>query len=277
MIERVLTVPAFVWRGGFLSRAVLTGVAAGVTLGALAWLDSGLWLSGVCVLVIAGIALFLTLFTMGPVMNRIGDEAYANAKTYQVDQPIRHGLIENWDHMERFWEQCIFKYLRAEPEDHYFMLTEPPLNPPENRENTAEIMFESFNIKGLYIAVQAVLALALAGLAVVAGDGGRGGGLRGVGAEVGVVDQAAEDLPEDLVEAVEMLLVLHQRGARQEVEVVQAPGVFGARAHHARLQGFEQGEVFLHRHGQLGRAQGVEEVNQHDFALQRLLGKRVPL
>lgn len=90
----------------------------------------------------------------------IGDEAHANSKSYQVDYPIKHGLIDNWDHMERFWEQCIFKYLRAEPEDHYFMLTEPPLNPPENRENTAEIMFESFNIKGLYIAVQAVLALA---------------------------------------------------------------------------------------------------------------------
>ena len=38
--------------------------------------------------------------------------------------------------------------------------TEPPLNAPENREQTAEIFFESFNIKGLYIAVQAVLALA---------------------------------------------------------------------------------------------------------------------
>lgn len=24
--------------------------------------------------------------------------------------------------MERFWEQCIFKYLRAEPEDHFFLL-----------------------------------------------------------------------------------------------------------------------------------------------------------
>jgi actin-related protein 3 len=34
------------------------------------------------------------------------------------------------------------------------------MNPPENRENTAEIMFESFNCAGLYIAVQAVLALA---------------------------------------------------------------------------------------------------------------------
>ena len=38
--------------------------------------------------------------------------------------------------------------------------TEPPLNAPENREYTAEIMFETFNVKGLYIAVQAVLALA---------------------------------------------------------------------------------------------------------------------
>lgn len=90
----------------------------------------------------------------------IGDEAQANAKTYAVNWPIRHGQVDNWDYMERYWEQCIFKYLRAEPEDHYFLLTEPPLNTPENREYTAEIMFESFNVPGLYIAVQAVLALA---------------------------------------------------------------------------------------------------------------------
>jgi actin-related protein 3 len=49
--------------------------------------------------------------------------------------------------------------LRAEPEDHYFCLTEPPLNPPENREFAAEVFFETFNVPGLYIAVQAVLAL----------------------------------------------------------------------------------------------------------------------
>ena len=46
----------------------------------------------------------------------------ANSKTYSVHYPIRHGMIENWDHMERYWEQSIFKYLRAEPEDHYFLL-----------------------------------------------------------------------------------------------------------------------------------------------------------
>ena len=82
----------------------------------------------------------------------IGDEA--DVPGYATKYPIRHGIVEDWDLMERFWEQCIFKYLRAEPEDHFFLLTEPPLNTPENREYTAEIMFESFNIPGLYIAVQ---------------------------------------------------------------------------------------------------------------------------
>jgi actin-related protein len=54
----------------------------------------------------------------------IGDEAIANAKTpgYGVNYPIRQGMIDNWDYMERYWEQTIFKYLRAEPEDHYFLL-----------------------------------------------------------------------------------------------------------------------------------------------------------
>ncbi len=102
---------------------------------------------------------------------------------FPFQYPVRHGMVEDWDLMEKFMEQCIFKYLRAEPEDHYFLLTEPPLNTPENREYTAEIMFESFNIPGLYIAVQAVLSLAaswtkrqvgertLTGVVIDSGDG----------------------------------------------------------------------------------------------------------
>ena len=83
----------------------------------------------------------------------IGDEA--NVPGYATKYPIRQGVIEDWDLMERFWEQCIFKYLRADPEDHYFLLTEPPLSTPEDRESIAEIMFESFNVPQLYIGVQA--------------------------------------------------------------------------------------------------------------------------
>ena len=33
------------------------------------------------------------------------------------------------------------------------------MNPPENRENVAEIFFETFNVPGLFIGVQAVFAL----------------------------------------------------------------------------------------------------------------------
>ncbi|KAI5106613.1 actin-related protein 3B, partial [Silurus meridionalis] len=89
----------------------------------------------------------------------IGDEAI-DKPNYATKWPIRHGITEDWDLMEKFMEQVIFKYLRAEPEDHSFLVTEPPLNTPENREYLAEIMFETFNVPGLYIAVQAVLALA---------------------------------------------------------------------------------------------------------------------
>jgi actin-related protein 3 len=90
----------------------------------------------------------------------IGTAAQAHSSTYQVSTPIRHGLIDNWDQMEQLWQRCFYEYLHCEPEDHFVMLTEPPLNPPENREYTAEVMFETFNVPGLYIAVQAVLALA---------------------------------------------------------------------------------------------------------------------
>ena len=40
-----------------------------------------------------------------------------------------------------------------QPSEHHFLLTEPPLNTPENREYTAEIMFETFNVPGLPIFV----------------------------------------------------------------------------------------------------------------------------
>lgn len=92
----------------------------------------------------------------------IGAEAVVKRADYNVDYPIRHGIVSNWDNMERYWQRCIYQYLQIDPEEHNIMLTEPPMNTPENREYTAEIMFETFNVPGLYIAVQAVLALVAA-------------------------------------------------------------------------------------------------------------------
>lgn len=75
-------------------------------------------------------------------------------------QLIRRGQIVDFESMSDFWSDCYQKQLGSKPEDYLTLLTEPPLNTPENREKTGEIMFETFGVPGLHIAVQAVLALA---------------------------------------------------------------------------------------------------------------------
>ena len=92
----------------------------------------------------------------------IGEQAINQAKTsknHKLTYPMADGIIESWDLMEKYWHQSIYNYLKCDPQEHNFVLTEPPMNPPENRENIAEIFFETFNVPGLYIGVQAVFAL----------------------------------------------------------------------------------------------------------------------
>lgn len=81
----------------------------------------------------------------------IGYDAQVPRHNYNIDYPIRHGLIDNWyalpvdntdnfwlvfvvlsrlthhrfetcvhyrDNMERYWSRCIYQYLNCDPEDH---------------------------------------------------------------------------------------------------------------------------------------------------------------
>ena len=89
----------------------------------------------------------------------IGDEAKAKRGVLKLNFPIEHGVINNWDDMEKIWGHIFTNELRVDPVEHNIMLTEAPYNPKENREKMAQIMFETFNVPGLYIAIQAVLSL----------------------------------------------------------------------------------------------------------------------
>ena len=92
----------------------------------------------------------------------IGDEAInktKESKNHKLTYPVQNGIIKNWDLMEKFWYQSIFDYLKCDPHEHNFVLTESPINPPENRENIAEIFFETFNVPELYIGIQEAFSL----------------------------------------------------------------------------------------------------------------------
>ena len=93
----------------------------------------------------------------------IGEEALQLRGVLRLSYPVGHGIVEDWGAMEKIWHYTFYTDLRLDPGDHPVLLTEPPLNPRPNREKMCEIMFETFNIPALYIAMQAVLSLYASG------------------------------------------------------------------------------------------------------------------
>jgi actin-related protein 3 len=49
-------------------------------------------------------------------------QAVAHVRTHNLNYPIRHGLIDNWNNMEKLWQRCYYDYLRVEPDEHFVML-----------------------------------------------------------------------------------------------------------------------------------------------------------
>ena len=93
----------------------------------------------------------------------IGKDAEDKRSVFKLNYPIEKGLINNWDDYEKILGHIFTNELRIAPEEHNIMLTESPNNTKKNREEMAKLMFETFNVPGLYIANSAVLPLLSAG------------------------------------------------------------------------------------------------------------------
>ena len=93
----------------------------------------------------------------------IGQEALEKIGMANVRAPIEKGIIKDWEDMEIIWHHMLYDELRIAPDDHNIILTDIPLNAPENREKTVQMFFEKFNVPGLFISMTSVLAIYDAG------------------------------------------------------------------------------------------------------------------
>ncbi|KAI9445264.1 actin-like protein [Lactarius indigo] len=105
----------------------------------------------------------------------IGRKAQEFRGLLKIKYPMEHGIVTDWDDMERIWNWVYAEELGTLSEEHPVLLTEAPLNPRTNRETAAQILFDTFNVPALYISVQAVLSLYASGrttgIVLDSGDG----------------------------------------------------------------------------------------------------------
>jgi len=105
----------------------------------------------------------------------VGTEAAKLRSFLQITYPLENGIVRNWNDIFYIWDYTFNEKLHIKPDECKILLTEPPMNPKQNREKMVEAMFEKYNFKSVYIAIQAVLVLyaqgLLTGVVCDSGDG----------------------------------------------------------------------------------------------------------
>lgn len=105
----------------------------------------------------------------------IGNKAQENRGLLSIRYPIEHGIVKNWEDIEKIWSNVFQNDLKTNIEDHPILLTEAPLNPKRNREKCCELLFEAFNCPAIYLSIQAILSLYASGkttgIVLDSGDG----------------------------------------------------------------------------------------------------------
>ena len=73
--------------------------------------------------------------------------------------PIENGIIKDFDLMEKVWEHTFTRELKVSQDERNILTSDSPLSPKMNREKITQIMFEKFNVQGLFICIRPMLSM----------------------------------------------------------------------------------------------------------------------
>ncbi|XP_047524095.1 actin-104-like [Pieris napi] len=92
-----------------------------------------------------------------------GGEAIKKKGISNLSWPIEGGMVQDWDEMEKLWHHLFYRELLVAPEISPTLIALHPLTKLRDKEKLAEILFESFLIKDLYLAISPALVLHASG------------------------------------------------------------------------------------------------------------------
>ena len=97
-----------------------------------------------------------SIFTnvISPSTEKVGDESLEDNIS-----PIEHGVITNFDLMEKIWQHTFSRELKVPQEERNILTSDSALSPKINREKMTQIMFEKFNVQGLFICIRPILSM----------------------------------------------------------------------------------------------------------------------
>ncbi|XP_048194644.1 actin-like protein 7A isoform X2 [Perognathus longimembris pacificus] len=105
----------------------------------------------------------------------VGQELLNPEVRLKLVNPLRHGIIVDWDTVQDIWEYLFQQEMKIASEEHAVLVSDPPLSPHTNREKYAEMLFETFNTPAMHIAYQSRLSMysygRTSGLVVEVGHG----------------------------------------------------------------------------------------------------------
>ncbi|XP_011809965.1 PREDICTED: actin-like protein 7B [Colobus angolensis palliatus] len=105
----------------------------------------------------------------------VGHELLNTETPLKLVNPLKHGIVVDWDCVQDIWEYIFRTAMKILPEEHAVLVSDPPLSPSSNREKYAELMFETFGIPAMHVTSQSLLSIysygKTSGLVVESGHG----------------------------------------------------------------------------------------------------------